>query len=155
VLAPAPLPLLEKLAWEAICMVDGFEGAQPVVLRAPQDAIARFTAACHREGSGPLSRVRDLRLYGDEPQGSVVAAVLRAAPELRLFHAGLAQRRLQWRDDPAFAGLVHRKLRLLHFRPHPERLTEEHLQFAAEREALQAHHFPRLRAIQLVRKPLK
>jgi hypothetical protein len=144
--APAPLPRLEEVIWEAIRMVDGFEGAQPVVLGAPYRAIAKFMAA------GPLSYVRDLRLYGAASKTSVIAAVLRATPELRIFHAGLIQSRLEWRNDPAFAGLVHRKLRCVHFRAHPERLTEEDLQLPAEYDVLQAHHFPRLRGIELARK---
>jgi hypothetical protein len=153
VLPPAPLPLLEELVWEAARMVDGFEGAQPVVLCAPLRIIAKFVAASQGEGSGPLSRVRDLRLYGGTtPQPCDVAAVLRAAPELRLLLAGLVQSRLQWHNDPAFAGLVHRKLRLLRFKPHPEHLAEDELQFLAECDALQAHHFPRLRALEVVRK---
>jgi hypothetical protein len=151
VLAPAPLPLLDELIWEAVRMVGGFEGAQPVVLWAPNRDIVKFVAASKDAGCGPLSRVRDLRLYGDAPQPSDVAAVLRAAPELRRFHAGRVHRRLEWRSDSAFAGLIHRKVRLLHFNPHPEHLTEEELQLPAEYVRLQTHHFPRLRAVELVR----
>jgi hypothetical protein len=147
-----PLPMLEELVWDSNRMVDGFEGAQPVVLWAPHGDIIKSMTASQAAGSGPLSRVRDLRFYGDAPPISDVAAVLRAAPELRLFLAGrLIQRRLDWRSDPAFAGIVHRKLRLLHLKPFPEHLTEDDLQFAAEYDALQAHHFPRLRALKLVR----
>jgi hypothetical protein len=150
VLPPAPLPLLEELIWDAVRMVDGFEGAQPVVFWVPHRNIVKFMAASEGERSGALSRVRDLRFYGDTPQTSVTAAVLRAAPELRLFHAGLVRTRLKWRIDPAFEGLAHRKLRCLHFKPFPDYVTEDDLQFPAECDALQAHHFSRLREVKLV-----
>jgi hypothetical protein len=151
--APRPLPLLEQLIWESTRMVDGFEGAQPVVLWGPFRAVAKLMQATKIEGGSgaPLSRVRDLRFYGEAPEVSVVAEMLRAAPELRLLLAGLAQSRLGWHNDPAFAGLVHRKLQVLRFKPDPEHLTEDALQFSAEYDILQAHHFPRLRALQLVR----
>jgi hypothetical protein len=149
---PVPLPLLEELVWESIHLFDGFDGAQPVVLWAPRRAIATLMAASRGDGSGPLSHVRDVRFYGDASRVSDIAAVVRAAPELRLFHAGVVQKPLEWHSNPAFAGLVHRKLRLLHIKPHPDHLTEDELQFPAEGVALQAHHFPRLRALELVRK---
>jgi hypothetical protein len=147
-----PLPLLEELVWESIHLVDGFEGAQPLVLWAPRRAIAKLMAIRRGDGSGPLSHVRNVRFYGDASQVSDIAAVVRETPELRLFHAGVVQKPLEWHTSPAFAGLIHRKLRRLHFKPHPDHLTEEGLQLPAECDALQAHHFPRLRALELVRK---
>jgi hypothetical protein len=138
------LPLLEELVWEPTHVVDGFAGAQPVVLCAPYDAIAELTTAGQGEGRSPLSRVRDFRCYGGEPQPSDVAAVLRAAPELRQFHAGFVHRPLEWHNDPAFAGLVHRRLRSLRFQSLSRSMPEEI--FFASYDELQAHHFPRLRA---------
>jgi hypothetical protein len=83
--ASAPLPLLQELVWNSIrvSVVDGFEGAQPVVLWAPNRSIVKFLAASQGACCGLLSRVCDLQLYGDALQPSVVAEVLRAAPELR------------------------------------------------------------------------
>jgi hypothetical protein len=86
--APAPLPQLQD--------------AQPVLLRAPYQVIAKYVATRR-----PLSRVRDLRFYGT-PQPADAASVLRAAPVVR--------DRVMWHNDPAFAGFMHRKLRSLRFR---------------------------------------
>jgi hypothetical protein len=62
----------------------------------------------------PLARVRDLCLAvgGGAPDPSDVARLLRATPELRKFtgkrlHGGLNE----WLNDPAFAELIHPRLR--------------------------------------------
>jgi hypothetical protein len=53
-----------------------------------------------------------------------VAAVLRAAPELRTLHGERTFVHLGWRNHPAFAGLVHRNLRSLQFIHLSPRLTD-------------------------------
>jgi hypothetical protein len=146
-----PLPLLAELIWGSSDIPDRFSAARPVSLCAPASVICILaTCTLHRTGSGccgPLSRARNLRFSGKMPQPSDVAAILRAAPELRTLHAGTMPKRLTWRGDPAFEGLVHRNLRSLRFSP-PLRKTDYHLtQLAAECDMLRAHHFPRLRAL--------
>jgi hypothetical protein len=147
--APAQaLPLLEELNWELdiddLNIADGFAGARPVVLCAPRATIAQYAAAGRAAGGcGPLSRVRDLQFHGATARASDVAAVLRAAPELRTFDLGVLCRRLEWSNDAAFAGLVHRKLRLFRFQS-CELISE--LVFA-QYDELQARHFPRLRSL--------
>jgi hypothetical protein len=141
------LPLLEELVWECNHMVDGFAGAQPIVLHAPHHAIAEFVVASQGAGCGPLARVRSLRIDGYLPQPPEIAAVLRAVPELRELCAGWVYDCLRWYNDPAFARLVHQKLRSLLFKSEFECLTRaEFDRFAAEYDELQASHFPRLRA---------
>jgi hypothetical protein len=139
------LPLLEELVWQrgndGLDIDDGFAGAQPVTLCAPYATVVKYAAASSAGGCSPLSRVRDLQFYDTTPQASEVAAVLRAAPELRTLDGGVLDTSLNWCSDPAFAGLVHRKLRLLQFQ-HSER--EELI--AAQYDELQAHHCPRLRS---------
>jgi hypothetical protein len=128
-------------------IIDRFAGAQPVALCAPHYVIAELMAASQSAlGCGALSRLRDLRFSDDFHKASAVAAVLRAAPELRRLYAGAvaAHGRVEWHNDPAFAGLVHHKLRSLQFRPYLRSMPEKFC-FAAFDE-LQAHHFPRLRA---------
>jgi hypothetical protein len=148
VMAPAQaLPELEELVWEPIDTDDldvanAFAGAQPVVLCAPCATIVKYAAAGRAGCCGPLSRVRGLRFYDKTPQASDVAAVLQAAPELRTLDGGELGNRLEWRSDPAFAGLVHRRLRSLRFRHSAFRIPEL---FSARYDELQAHHFPRLR----------
>jgi hypothetical protein len=111
------LPLLQELVWELdiddVDILNGFAGAQPVKICVPYPALVDY-AAKGRAG-GPLSRVRDLRFCGwmNTIESSGVAAVLRAAPELRTLRGKLTDKRLNWRNDPAFEGLVHRQLRSL------------------------------------------
>jgi hypothetical protein len=139
----ALLPLLEELVWEPSRIVAGFAGAQPVVLCAPYQVVAEYVATRR-----PLSHVRDLRFHGRTPQASDVAAVLRAAPELRQLHGGEVRDYVTWHNDPAFAGLVHRKLRTLRFQSYCRGRLDEKL-FDAEYDELRAHHFPRLRTFTL------
>jgi hypothetical protein len=161
-----PLPLLEELVWECgyisqhgddgTDIVDGFAGARPVTLCAPSAAIIKH-AADHPGADNLLARVRNLRLHdwtNSPERASDVAAVLRAAPELRTLHGGRAFAHLDWRTHPAFAGLVHRKLRALQFTPNSKyQLTDEdYAEFSTEYDELKAHHFPRLRALTVVPK---
>jgi hypothetical protein len=117
---PRPLPLLQELIFW--CFSDspvarGFAGAQPVMLQMPHAAVADMllaTSSFAGEATNePLARVRDLcfALGGGDPDSSDVARLLRAAPQLRKFDAGRLEGRLDWPNDPAFAGLVHPLLR--------------------------------------------
>jgi hypothetical protein len=124
------LPLLEELVWECSHMVDGFAGAQPVVLCAPHHTIAEYVAASQRVDCGPLARLRSLQFDGYVPC------------------AGWVRDRLGWHSDPAFAGLIHRKLRSLHFKSDIAKPTDVD-RFFADYDELQARHFPRLRAFVL------
>jgi hypothetical protein len=142
------LPLLEELGWEAdnddFGVAEGFAGAQPVILCAPCATIVSYATAGSAGGRGLLSRVRDLYFYDWAPQASDVAAVLRAAPELRTLDVGALDNRLEWCSDPAFEGLVHRKLRSLQFQHSILVAPEIQQLIAAQYDELQAHHFPRL-----------
>jgi hypothetical protein len=142
------LPLLEELVWEVdkddLGIAEGFAGAQPVMLCAPCATIVKYAAA-GAGGCGLLSRVRGLHFYDWAPQASDVAAVLRAAPELRTLDVGTLGNRLVWCSDRAFAGLVHRKLRLLQFQHSVFGDPKNQELIAAQYDELQAHHCPRLR----------
>jgi hypothetical protein len=139
------LPLLQELVWEFdsddLDIVNAFAGAQPLVLCAACSALVDYAAK--GQAKGPLSRVRDLRFSGwmNTVRSSGVAAVLRVAPELRTLRGNLVGKRLEWCGDPAFEGLVHRKLRSLRV----ERSSYE--LFAAQYDELQMRHFPRLRML--------
>jgi hypothetical protein len=146
------LPLLKELIWESGHVVDGFSGAKPQKLCAPSWVISLWTVSCTpgpTTGCGLLSRVHDLRFHSTMPQPSSMAAALQAAPELRTLHGGTIVGHLQWRNDPAFAGLVHRKLRSLRFSSPRQGVTEDHFGFPAEYDMLRAHHFPRLHGLTL------
>jgi hypothetical protein len=143
------LPLLEEFVWEVdkdnFGIADGFAGAQPVMLCAPCATIVSYAAAGTAGGCGLLSRVRGLHFYEWAPQASDVAAVLQAAQELRTLDVGTLGSRLDWRRDPAFVGLVHRRLRSLQFSHSVLGAPTVQELIAAQYDKLQAHHFPRLR----------
>jgi hypothetical protein len=147
---PSPvLPLLEELIWESCQVADRFCGAHPVTLCASMWEIHKWAMCTHHtaSGCGPLSRVRHLRFY-NHSNASTVAAVLRAAPELRTLHGGTICNRLEWRDDPAFEGLFHRNLRSIRFLPPMfGDFTEYDLFLPDEYDVLQARHFPRLQVL--------
>jgi hypothetical protein len=149
------LPMLKELVWESSHVVDGFAGAQPVFLSMFSKALVDFMAAARRDtqagAEGPLSRLRTLQLDADIFEAENAAAVLRAAPELRHIQGGIVKDRLGWRDDAAFAGLIHRKLRSLRFEAFVGSRTEKDAFLLNECEQLQAHHFPHLRAVILKR----
>jgi hypothetical protein len=149
------VPMLRELTWDSRHVVRGFLGVQPVVFAAPAGIIAIYAAARSDSDAdrGPLSRVRVLRCFNEIRDAPDVAAVLRAAPELRVSHVGNVWRQLAWRNDPAFTGLIHHNLRFLRF-THGFGVTEEKLLFAAEFDKLRAHHFPRLRALTLEQQTL-
>jgi hypothetical protein len=149
--APAPaeaVPMLREFIWDSPHVVRGFLGVQPVVFAAPAFIIAIYAAMNSDADRGPLSRVRVLRCFNEIRDAPDVAAVLRAAPGLRILRVGSVWHRLAWRNDPAFAGLIHRNLRFLQF-TQEFGVTEEKLLFSAEYDKLQAHHFPRLRGLSL------
>jgi hypothetical protein len=149
--AQAPLPLLGELILGRALFADTFSLAQPVTLHASESVIQKWATCAHHAASGcsPLCRVRDLRFCGEMPNAATVAAVLRAAPELRALHGGRIYDRVWgWCNDPAFDGLVHRKLRSLRFSRH---FTEGELFAGIEFDTLQARHFPRLRALTMER----
>jgi hypothetical protein len=139
------------LIWESNhLIVDGFSGAQPLKLCAPSGAISNWLQAAGPGCSVPLlSRVRDMRFDNNTLQLSSLAAALQAAPELRTLHGGTIFTRLQWRNDPAFVGLVHRKLRSLQFSSPRQDWSEDYFAFAAEYDMLREHHFPQLRGLTL------
>jgi hypothetical protein len=152
--APAPsqdFPLLEELVWKSDKMVDGFAGARPVIFCAAEWVITPYLAASRGAGCEPLCRVRHLRFDRcDLPKAADVAALLRAAPELRQLDGGAVRGRLKWRDDPEFEGLVHRNLRPIRFESCVGTRADKEI-LAAEFNELRAHHFPRLRTLTLER----
>jgi hypothetical protein len=145
------LPLLEELVWEVdnddLDIADRFAGAQPVMLFAPCATVVKYAAAAagRAGGCGPLFRVRDLHFYDMAPQASDVAAVLRAAPELRTLDVGTLGYLLAWCSDPSFAGLVHWNLRSLQFQHSVLGAPKIQQLIAAQYDELQVHHLPRLR----------
>jgi hypothetical protein len=127
-----PLPLLEVLEWWAErspqpTVFRRFFGARPVVLRAPYGRIveclpprAAVAASAAPPNSSLLTRVCEVQIYdGSGPLDlDEVARVLRAAPQLRTFHLNEQLRgKTSWLTTsavpigPAFAGLVHPRLR--------------------------------------------
>jgi hypothetical protein len=143
--------LLEELVWKCDEMVDGFAGARPVVFCAPHWLVTQYLAASQGAGCEPFSRVRSLRFdQVNLPNPPDVAALLRAAPELRQLSGGNVFGRLEWRDDPAFVGLVHGNLRSLRFESCVGTQADKAL-LSAEFNELRAHHFPHLRALTVER----
>jgi hypothetical protein len=112
-------------------------------------------AAAHHDGhmhaGGPLYRLRTLHFDADVLEAQNVAAVLRAAPQLRHIQGGIVKDRLGWRNDRAFADVVHRKLRSLRFEAFVGSRTDKDAFLLNECGQLQAHHFPHLRAVTLKR----
>jgi hypothetical protein len=148
---PRGFPLLEEFIWKSDEIVDGFADAQPIVFCAPQCLITQYLTPSRDAGCEPFSRVRSLRFVQIKlPKATDVAALLRAAPELRRLEGGMVFGRLDWREDPAFAGLVHRNLRSLRFASCVGTRTDKEL-FFAEFDGLRAQHFPRLRTLALER----
>jgi hypothetical protein len=129
--SPRELPFLRELVWECSSterqVLRGFMGARPSKIHTSHAMIASWVTTDEgrtvEEGeeavnSGPLARLRDLCLYGSGgSDSSDVARILRAAPQLRKFAVidGLrgspSWYTLTGPPDPAFAGLVHPRLR--------------------------------------------
>jgi hypothetical protein len=135
----APLPVLEELVWQEEhkpnrppqpTVLRGFQGSRPRVLHAPTALIVECLpgrSGIPREpASNALTRVCDLRIY---PSVNVpfdmadVAQVLVAAPQLRKFTVPSVTGDTLWLTTcagplaPAFAGLVHPRLRYFTVRP--------------------------------------
>jgi hypothetical protein len=99
-------------------------GAQPVTLSATPEGVAALLAHHNTDGERPeanstlrppLGRVCGLCLDAGSLDGSFMARILRAAPNLRHFSGGWLHGGVgSWSGDPEFAELVHPRLRTVH-----------------------------------------
>jgi hypothetical protein len=162
----APLPRLQdfrwlcydrSLFWNPRPLPRGFMGARPVSLRGCLHAIIEWlaTVKATRRGSagtdGALAQVRDLWIAAGELAAPDLARLLRAAPQLRRLAVEvrpvdgsfwlIAREPI---TDPAFAGLVHARLRhLIVTTLDPDTVAADCAFLLRER------HFPRLRRFTL------
>jgi hypothetical protein len=135
----------------------GFMGAHPVSLNVFGPAIAEWltTTESARPGwaaNGPFTRVRDLSITVGTLEAPDLARLLRAAPQLRRLTIDIfyfVEDDPLWLiarapiSDPAFAGLVHRRLRHLVVSCD----LDEEFDDGAAAVVLQQRHFPRLRML--------
>jgi hypothetical protein len=150
-----PLPLLEELVWSACSNHSAvalryFSQSQPTVLHVPFRFIERCLAERGGGGDccGPLSRVREIHVRGASLAAfgpSSIARLLRAAPQLRRFHAFGSFGGSASRLAPAFEGLIHPLLRELRVSfADPDATARLDANFGLRLRRL---HFPRLREL--------
>jgi hypothetical protein len=173
--AQRALPLLRELSWAPWQTTPkAFLGGQPLRLQVSRKMVASWIDEAERASSvatadatafhGPLARVQQLRITSPKYSTSVhrsngavdMARLLRAAPQLRAISTH------EWPDDdmywckltapadPAFAGLVHPRLRSIEVRDRGYVSRRSGAAVAPDvAQQLRRGHFPRLRSLKL------
>jgi hypothetical protein len=159
---PRPLPFLQEFTWNCSSpafishsVLRGFFGAQPVTLSVAPEEVAAWLAhnddagACLEDfASSPpspsLGRLRELCVVAGSLDGSDVARILRAAPNLRHFAGGWLRGGVSWSTDPNFAELVHPWLRSVHIVSARDDAGPPSADCASQ---LRLRHFPRLQQL--------